>query len=47
MRKKCQKKLIAVEQNLVAKVELVQRQLNKQEVSNRHVQGDIVEMKKV
>ncbi len=36
----------AVEQNLVAKVELVQEQLNKQEVTNRHVQGDIVEMKK-
>ena len=38
--------LKAVEQNLVAKVELVQEQLNKQEVNNRHVQGDIVEMKK-
>ncbi len=36
----------AVEQNLVAKFELVQEQLNKQEVSNRHVQGDIVEIKK-
>ena len=36
----------AIEQNLVAKVELVQEKLNKQEVSNRHVQGDIVEMKK-
>ena len=36
----------AVEQNLVAKVDLVQEQLNKQEVSDRHVQGDIVEMKK-
>ncbi len=44
--KKVSEKLIAVEQNLVAKVELVQEQLNKQEVSNRHVQGDIVEMKK-
>ena len=38
--------LKAVEQNLVAKVELVQEQLIKQEVSNRHVQGDIVEIKK-
>ena len=38
--------LKAVEQNLVAKVELVQEQLNKQEVSNRHVQGDIVEINK-
>ena len=36
----------AVEQNLVAKVELVQEQLNKQEVNNRHIQGDIVGMKK-
>ena len=35
--------LKAVEQNLVAKIELVQEQ---QEVSSRHVQGDIVEMKK-
>ena len=33
----------AVEQNLVAKVELVQEQ---QEVSSRHVQGDIVKIKK-
>ena len=38
--------LKAVEQNLVAKVELVKDQLNKQEISDRHVQGDIVEMKK-
>ena len=37
----------AVEQNLVAKVELVQEQLiNKLELNNRHAQGDIVEMKK-
>ena len=36
----------AVQQNLVAKVDLVQEQLNKQEVSNHHVQGDIVEIKK-
>ena len=33
----------AIEQNLVAKVDLVQEQ---QEVSSRHAQGDIVEMKK-
>ena len=38
--------LKAVEQNLVAKVELVKDQLNKQEISDRHVQEDIVEMKK-
>ena len=44
--KKVSARLIAVEHNLVAKVELVQELLNKQEVSNRHVQGDIVEMKK-
>ena len=37
----------AVQQNLVAKVELVQEQLDRQEVSNRHIQGDIVEMKKI
>ena len=46
MSQKLETNLKAVEQNLVAKVELVQEQLNKQEVSNRHVQGDIVEMKK-
>ena len=44
--KKMSEKLKAVEQNLVAKVELVQEQLNKQEVSNRRVQGDIVEINK-
>ena len=37
--------LKAVEQNLVVKVELVQEQLNKQEVNNRHVQGNVVEIK--
>ncbi len=37
----------AVEQNLVAKVELVEEQLiNKLEVNNRDVQGNIVEIKK-
>ena len=46
MSEKLETSLKAVEQNLVAKVEKVQEQLNKQEVSNRHVQGDIVEMKK-
>ena len=37
----------AVQQNLVAKVELVQEQLDRQEVSNRHIQGGILEMKKI
>ena len=36
----------AVEENVVAKVELVQEQLNKQEESNRQLRADNVEMKK-
>ena len=36
----------AVEGNVVAKVELVQQQLNKQEESNRQLRADNVEMKK-
>ena len=35
-----------VEENVVAKVELVQQQLNKQEESNRRLEADIMEMKK-
>ena len=35
-----------VEENVAAKVELVQQQLNKQEESNRRLEGDITEMKK-
>ena len=40
-----EKNLKAVEKNLVAKVELVQGQLNKQEINNLHVQEDIVDVK--
>ena len=36
----------AVEENVVAKVELVQQQLNKQEESNRQLRADIVQMTK-
>ena len=36
----------AVEENVVAKVELVQQQLNKQEESNRRLEADITEIKK-
>ena len=36
----------AVEKNVVAKVELVQQQLNKQEESNRRLEADNMEMKK-
>ena len=36
----------AVEENLAAKVELVQQQLNKQEESNRRLEADNVEIKK-
>ena len=36
----------AVEENVVAKVELVQQQLNKQEESNRQLRADNADMKK-
>ena len=36
----------AVEENVIAKVELVQQQLNKQEESNRRLEADNVEIKK-
>ena len=41
-----QREVKAVEENVVAKVELVQQQLNKQEESNRRLEVEVVEIKK-
>ena len=43
--KKIKEKLKVVEENLVINAQLVQVQLQKQEVNNRHIQGDILDIK--